>query len=228
MSAMRILALTLALVIRKSRSSVRVCRRRLDDNTSGKEMTDALENGDLRWLCPDGKHVTIEYARKSKRRSLKLNDFCRRASAADLEKIVNVVRLTSATEDRRAIVMALSTDYAGVRSPAHRGADCRRPRATGRRRNSGSGPDHSPGAYLEAYHWLNRRCVSGDATPSTDRPDSSEDSEGSTSAGHRLSGRHACYDTAKSANVTRHRICLARCRDHARRTKLAFMLRARK
>ena len=74
---------------------------------------------------------------------MKLHDFCRRASAADLEKEnVNVVRLTSATEDRRAIVMALSTDCAGVRSPAHRGADCRRPRATCRGRNSGSGPDH--------------------------------------------------------------------------------------
>ena len=27
-----------------------------------------------------------------------------------------------------------------------------------------SGPDHSPGAYLEAYHRPNRRCASGDAT----------------------------------------------------------------
>ena len=34
------------------------------------ELTDALKNGDLRWLRLDGKHVTIEYARKSKRRSL--------------------------------------------------------------------------------------------------------------------------------------------------------------
>ena len=46
-----------------------------------------------------------------------------------------------------------------------------------------SGPDHSPGAYLRAYHRLNRQCASGDTTPSTDRPESSEDSEGSTSAG---------------------------------------------
>ena len=35
------------------------------------ELTDALENGDLRWLCPDAKHATIEQARKSRRRSLK-------------------------------------------------------------------------------------------------------------------------------------------------------------
>ena len=38
------------------------------------ELTDALENGDLRWLRPDGRHVTIEYARKSKRRPLTLCD----------------------------------------------------------------------------------------------------------------------------------------------------------
>ena len=61
-------------------------------------------------------------------------------------------------------------------------ADCPRPRATSRGRNSGSGPDHSPGACLGAYHRPNRRCASGDATPSTDHPDRSEDSGGSTSA----------------------------------------------
>ena len=77
-------------------------------------------------------------------------------------------------------------------------------RATGRGRNGGSGPDHSPGAYLRVYHWLNRRCASGGATPSTDCPDSSED----TGARPRLSGRRARCDAAKSANVTRHRVCL--------------------
>ena len=55
-------------------------------------------------------------------------------------------------------------------------------RATGRGRDGRSGPDHSPGAYLRVYHRLNRPSASGDATPSTDRPDSSEDGEGSTSA----------------------------------------------
>ena len=45
-----------------------------------------------------------------------------------------------------------------------------------------SGPDHSPGAYLEAYHRPNRRCASGDANASTDHPDSPEDNSGSTSA----------------------------------------------
>ena len=84
------------------------------------------------------------------------------------------------------------------------------------RRNGRSGPDHSPGAYLRVYHRLNRRCASGGATPSTDCPDSSEDSEGSTSAGPRLSGRRAYCDAAESANVTRHRVCVARCRDHTR------------
>ena len=39
------------------------------------ELTDAQKNGDLRWLRPDGKHVTIEYARKVK------------------EEIVEIVRL---------------------------------------------------------------------------------------------------------------------------------------
>ena len=39
-----------------------------------------------------------------------------------------------------------------------------------------------PRAHPEAYHRLNRRCTSDDATPSTDHPDSSEDSGGSTSA----------------------------------------------
>ena len=39
-----------------------------------KNLTDTFKNGDLRWLCPDGKHVTIEHARKSKRRSLKSCD----------------------------------------------------------------------------------------------------------------------------------------------------------
>ena len=38
------------------------------------KVTDALENGDLWWLCPDAKHATIEYVRKSKRRSLKSCD----------------------------------------------------------------------------------------------------------------------------------------------------------
>ena len=37
----------------------------------GKKLTDALEKRDPRWLRPDGKHVTIEYAHKSKRRSVK-------------------------------------------------------------------------------------------------------------------------------------------------------------
>ena len=72
------------------------------------------------------------------------------------------------------------------------------------------------GAYLRVYHRLNRPCASGDATPCTDCPDISEDSEGSTSAGPRLSGRRACCGATDSANVTRHRVRLARCRDHAR------------
>ena len=32
-------------------------------------------------------------------------------------------------------------------------------------RNSGRGPDHSPGTYLESYRRPNRRCASCDATP---------------------------------------------------------------
>ena len=52
------------------------------------------------------------------------------------------------------------------------------PRAIGRGRTGRSVPDHSPGANLRVYHRLSRRCAGGVATPSTDRPDSSEDSEG--------------------------------------------------
>ena len=156
-------------------------------------MTDALENGDLWWLCPDDKHATIEHARKSKRRSLMLCDLSHRSVFGSAQWS----RLTT-------------------------------PRTTGRGRNGGIGPDHSPRAYLRACHGLNRRSASGDATPSTDCSDSAEDSEGSTSAGPRLSGRRARCDAAESANVMRHRICLARRRDHARRTKSAFVLRARK
>ena len=37
-------------------------------------LTDELENGDLRILCPNGKHVRNKHARKSKRRSLKSCD----------------------------------------------------------------------------------------------------------------------------------------------------------
>ena len=121
--------------------------------------------------------------------------------------------LTDALEWNRAI------DPTGAHSAAHRGADWWCP-STGRGRNGRSGPDHSPGAYLRVYHRLNRPYPSGDATPRTDRPDSSEDSESSTSADSRLSGRRARCDAAESANVTRHRVCLARCSDHARRTKL--------
>ena len=69
-------------------------------------------------------------------------------------------------------------DSTAARSAAHRGADFPRPRTSGRGKNSGDGPDHSPGAYRRP----NRRCPSGDAKPSADHPDSSEDSGCSTCA----------------------------------------------
>ena len=157
------------------------------------KVTDARENGDLRRLCPDAKHATIEYARKSKRRSLKSCDLI------PLERIRK--RTVEQIDDAR---------------------------ATGRGRYGRSGPDHSPRAYLRAYHQLIVEVSVAMRRPCTDCPDSSEDSEGSTSAGRRLSGRRARCDAAESANATRHRVCLARCSDHARRTKSAFVLRARK
>ena len=83
-----------------------------------------------------------------------------------------------------------------------RGADSPRPRITSRGRNCRSGPDHCPRAYLEAYHRPNRRCVSGDATPSTDNPDSSEDSGNSTNTVLWLSGRRACCDAATDEEDT--------------------------
>ena len=39
-----------------------------------------------------------------------------------------------------------------------------------------------PGAYIEAYHRPNRRCASGDATPSIAHPGSAKDVGSSTSA----------------------------------------------
>ena len=67
-----------------------------------------------------------------------------------LDEIVNVVFLTSAPADRRAIVMSLFHRLWRSVSTAHRGTDCRSPRATGRERNCAGGSDHSP-ALLRAY-----------------------------------------------------------------------------
>ena len=78
------------------------------------------------------------------------------------------------------------------------GADCPCPLTKGRGRNSRCGPDHSPGAYLEAYHRPNLRCASVDATPSIDHPDSSEDGGVSTSAVLLLSGKRACCVARRS------------------------------
>ena len=115
----------------------------LDVNTSGKELTHVRQNGDLRWLRPDGKTQVIEYVPQV------------------VDEIIEVVRLISQERVQQRTVEQ----------------NCPRPRTTSRGRNSGNGPDHSPEAYLEAYHRPNCRCASGDATPSADHPESSEDVE---------------------------------------------------
>ena len=103
---------------------------------SGKKLIDARENGNLWWLRPDGKQVTIEYARTSWRRSLKLCGwFLSTCQCLRFGRTPQRVRLTSTAEDR--------------------GADCRRTRTTGRGRDIG--PDHSPEVYLREYHRPNRR-----------------------------------------------------------------------
>ena len=51
-----------------------------------------------------------------------------------------------------------------------------------------------PSAYLEAYHRLNRRCASCEATPNIAHPDSAKDIGSSSSAVFDWVGRRACCD----------------------------------
>ena len=92
-------------------------------------------------------------------------------------------------------------DPTGARSAAHRGADCPRPRTTGRGRNSGSGPDHSQeriskrviDRIVDVPMVVQRQVPIIQTVEKTVEVPQVQFLD--------LSGRRACYDAATSANV---------------------------